>query len=443
MSILRKFSSILHNSNVRLYAKNTSWMMADNLLRLIAGLFVGIYVARYLGPEQFGIFSYCIAFSGLFAAIAKLGLDNIVVRELVKDHQCSCNIIGTAFWLKIGGALLAFISVLIALIIINIECNIIIYTAIIAFGMFFQSFDVVDFYFQSRVLSRYVSLCKIAQLIFSTLFKLYGIFANADLLWFVIITMLDQLTLGISLCISLYVKEKISFLNKFNKKIAISLLRESWPLIVAGISITLYMRIDQIMISYYLNNTSVGVFSAAVRLSEAFYLVPTIICTSIFPALINAKKKSEIDYNKKSIMLFELMAILAIVTAVSVSLLADSIINMTFGSGYEMAVNVLKIHIWACVFVFLGIAGGRWLIAENLVKQSMYRTLAGAFTNIFLNFWLIQKYGIAGAAYSTLISQFIASVAINAFSKKTRACFFMQIQAMFFPFRSIIKTMYR
>jgi O-antigen/teichoic acid export membrane protein len=82
------------------YFANTSWLFGEKILRMIVGLFVGIWVARYLGPEQFGLLSYAQSFVGLFTAIATLGLDGIVVRELVKDPSRRDELIGTAFWLK-------------------------------------------------------------------------------------------------------------------------------------------------------------------------------------------------------------------------------------------------------------------------------------------------------------------------------------------------------
>lgn len=413
--------------------------MAENLLRLIAGLLVGIYVARYLGPHQFGMYSYAIAFAALFSSIAKLGLDSIVVRELVKDPSRELFIIGTAFWLKLVGAVLAIISIVVALSLMDIDNTTVIYIIIIAIGMVFQSFEVVDFYFQAKVLSRYVSLCKLTQLILSTLLKICCIIMNADLLWFVIITMFDQVTLGISLLVAFNLRKIGNYFPKYDIYFAKSLLKESWPLIIAGIGVTLYMRIDQLMIEYYLGNDAVGVFSAAVRLSEAVYFIPGIICSSYFPALVLAKQRCNEEFTIKSAMLFELVALLALCVAIPVTTFSTWLINLSFGNEYADASHVLKIHIWASIFVFLGVAGGRWLIAEKLVIQSMYRTVVGACSNIALNLFLIPKYGIVGAAYATLISQFIASIGLNAFNPKSSLCFSMQIRALCMPCINILK----
>ena len=68
--------------NLQKLIGNTGWLFADRILRLGVGLWVGIWTARYLGPEQFGLFNYSIAFVALFSVFATLGLDGIVVDSI-------------------------------------------------------------------------------------------------------------------------------------------------------------------------------------------------------------------------------------------------------------------------------------------------------------------------------------------------------------------------
>ena len=278
-----------HQGFLRYFA-NTSWMFVEQILRIIAGLLVGIYVARYLGPEQFGVYNYAAAFVALFGSIARLGLDGIVVRDLVNHPQERNVYLGTAFWLKLIGAFVALGLLAIAVQFTSNNATTNLYIFIIASGLIFQSFDVMDFHFQSKVLSKYVSISRLTQLALSSILKLYLIFIQADLFWFVMVSLVDQISLALSLAYS-YWRQKIgSFLGRFDLGVAKTLLRNSWPVILSGIAISLYMRIDQIMIKEMLGEKDVGLYSAAVRLSEAWYFVPVIIATSIFPAIINAKK---------------------------------------------------------------------------------------------------------------------------------------------------------
>ncbi|MCI5114999.1 MAG: flippase, partial [Candidatus Electrothrix sp. AX1] len=173
-------------------------MMGEYLLRMIAGLFVGVWVARYLGPEQFGIFSYVIAFTALFSSIAKLGLDEIVVRELVNHPEKKDVYLGTAFWMKVVGAIVTISLIALTLPWTSNDKTTNLYIFIIASGLIFQSFEVVAFYFQSQVLAKFISFCKLTQLTVSSLVKIYLVLTGAELVWFIWVVLFDQITLAIT-----------------------------------------------------------------------------------------------------------------------------------------------------------------------------------------------------------------------------------------------------
>lgn len=436
--LLNKIRLIARHQGISKYFFNTSWMLLEQVLRLLAGVLVGIYVARHLGPIQFGTFSYAGAFVALFSSIAKLGLDGIVVRELVNHPDHRNEILGTAFWLKVvaGFSAIGIIIGILPWTSNDYETNL--YILIIASGLIFQSIEIVDFYFQSTTQAKYVAICKTIQLAISSVVKLYLIWIDADLLWFVTVALFDQVTLGLALLFIFYAKGDLSALSHFSKDTASSLLKYSWPLIISSLATILYMRIDQIMIKEMLGAENVGFYSAALRLSETVYVIPMIICTSLFPAIISAKNVSQEMFDRRILILFEIMALLSILIAIPMSLFADVFITLLFGKAYLLATDVLVIHVWGGTFVFLGVAASKWMLAENITKHTMYRTLAGAGLNIALNLFLIPIYGIRGAAIATLITYFTTSVLMNYINFKTRRCFWLQIRAMLIPGSTLI-----
>ena len=399
---------------------------------MVAALVVGIWVARYLGPEQFGVFSYAIAFASIFSSIAKLGLDGIVVRDLVREPDQRDLYLGTAFWLKLGGALVMLGAVALTMQLTTNNRTENLYIFIIASGTIFQSFEVVDFYFQSRILSKFVSICKLMQLIISSLLKLYFMFTGADLICFVLVAMADQFTLALALYFAYRYQKLGRFYGRFDIRIAKQLLKDSWPLIFSSLIIMIYMRIDQIMIKEMLGEREVGLYSAAVRLSEVWYFIPIIISSSLFPSIVNAKKISEKLYYTRLQRLYTLMVLLAIAIALPMTFLSDWLVTLLYGEAYSKAGQVLMIQIWAGVFVFLGVASSKWFISEELQKYLTINTIAGAIANILLNFLLIPRYGIYGAAIATVISQALASYFMNLMFQKTRSNFFRLTRAVIF-----------
>lgn len=419
----------------RKYLHNTSWLMAEQLLRSLAGVLVGIWVARYLGPAQFGIFSYALAFTAIFAGLAKLGLDGLLVRELVNQPAERKRYLGTAFWLKMGGAVLVMLLLLAILPFTNNDRSTQGFILLIATGMLFQSFEVVEFHFQAEVLAKIVSICKFSQLLLSSLLKIYLVLAEADLFWFVLVTAFDALSLALAYALAYRWRNNASFYKHFEWTLAVRLLREAWPLILSAIVITIYMRIDQVMIKSMLGEAEVGIYAAAVRISEAFYFLPTLITASLFPAILHAKNVSAQQYQQRLQKLYTLMVWLALVVAISLSLLADWLVLTLFGTPFAAAAQILVIHAWATIFVFLGVASGKWFIAENLLMLSFWRTLLGVLVNVGLNYLLIPSYGLLGAAWATLVSQASAAYLFDALHPKTKVHFSMKSKSLFFKLR--------
>ena len=407
------------------YFKNTSWLFGEKILRMVVGLFVGIWVARYLGPEQFGLFSYAQSFVGLFSAIATLGLDGIVIRELVKDESRRDELIGTAFWLKVMGALgvLTLLAITVNFTSNDSFTNTLVF--IIASATIFQSFNVVDMYFQSRVLSRYVVYANIISLFVSSIIKITLILNEAPLIAFVWMVLFDSFILACGF-LYFYIK-KNSIINirhlTFSRVTAVSLLRDSWPLILSAIVISIYMKIDQVMIKEMLDSEAVGQYAVAVRLSEAWYFIPMVIASSLFPAIVNAKKQSEELYYARLQKLYDLMVWIAIAIALPMAFLSDWVVSFLYGEQYSQAGSVLMIHIWAGIFVFLGVASSKWLLGENLQIFSTINTTIGAVVNIGLNYTLIPRIGVEGAAWATFISYFVAAYLSLLFWQQTRINF--------------------
>lgn len=402
----------------------------EQVLRIVAALFVGIYVARYLGPEQFGVYSYAVAFVSLFASVAGLGLNGIVVRDLVNHPDHRDIYMGTAFWLKLTGAFFAFGLVYIATLFAGNDSSTNVYILIIASGMIFQSLEVIDFYFQSMVLSKYVSMCRLVQLTVSSALKLAFIFNQADLFWFVLISLIDQLTLAVSLAFAYWRQNIGSFFRWLDLNKAKTMLKNSWPLIFSSIAVTLYMRIDQIMIKEMLGEREVGLFSAAVRLSEAWYFIPVIVVSSVFPSIVKAKKYSEVLYRHRLQMLCTSLTWLAILLALPMTFLSDWLITLLYGTAYRDAGSVLSIHIWAAVFVFLGVSSGVFFTIENYTKKSLCRTTVGCVINVLLNYVLIPRYGINGAAVATVLSQLAANYLYDLFDKTTKELLVIKTKAL-------------
>ncbi|MFK0731113.1 MAG: flippase [Gloeotrichia echinulata GP01] len=428
---LKKLSLLKSRSGLRAIAANTGWLFADRIVRMGVGLIVGVWVARYLGVEQYGTFNYATAFVALFQPVATLGLDSIVIHSIVGEPEKRGQILGTAFRLKLLGGVAWFLLALGSIFVFRHDDNLTIsLVAILASVGIFQSFDTIDLWFQSQVQSKYTVLAKNTAFVIATLLKVLLINMQAPLIAFAWVTLAEVCFGAIGLAISYKVNGYSVRLWRWSFPLAKTLLKESWPLILSGLSVVIYMKIDLIMLGQMIGNSSVGIYSAAARISEIWYFIPMGIVSSVAPTIYAAKKSSETLYYKRIKQLLRLMVLLSSAVAIPMSFLSGTVIATLFGNGYAEAGPILAIHVWSSLFVFMGVATSPWFIAEGLTTFSLRRTLIGAITNVVLNIFLIPPYAGVGAAIATVISQAFASFFSNVSHSKTRKIFFIQLQSI-------------
>ena len=412
---------------------NAAWLSLDKLLRMGVGLFVNIWVVRYLGPDRFGQLNYAIAFVALFGAIATLGLDGIVVRELVRKPDSSDEILGSAFTLRVfGGVATVAVSIAAVFLMRRNDPLSLALVAIVAAGTIFQSFDVIDFWFQSRVLSRYTVIAKNCVFLLMALVKVVFILSHASVILFAWIALAETVLGGVGLIFAYrHLGRKLTEWRS-TLSCCLRLLGDSWPMILSGFSVAIYMKIDQVMLGDMAGNGAVGIYTSATKLTEIWYMVPMVIVSSVFPAIVQSREQDEQLYYRRITRLFSLMAAASLPIAIPVSLCSSWVVKLLYGAGYQAAGPVLAVHIWASLFVFYGVAQGSWDLTENLTRLAMVRIVIGAIVNILLNLWLIPVYGALGAAVATVVSQALAAVILNGLHEKTRPILFCQLRSLLF-----------
>jgi len=399
------------------YFANTSWLMGERILRMVVALFVGVYVARYLGPERFGLLSYANSFVGLFIALATLGLDGIVVRELVKTPERRDELLGTAFWLKIGGAVLLWVAIVAA---VPLTKNDIITNSlitIIAFAVIFQAFNVIDFNYQAEVKSKYVVHAQLVQLVISSITKLILIAIKAPLIWFAWVYCLDAIVLAVALAVMYWCKSGSFWVWRLRWQVARELLRDSWPLILSSISFVVYTNIDKIMIKEMLDAKSVGVYNAAAMFVLTLHFIPGLFINSLMPLLVNSKNNKILLHKRLARLSIFLIGIASFIAIIYQTFSYWIIIN-TFGVEYIKTVDLLAYMPFSLIIIFYSSVFNIWMLIENKNKISLFFQLLSSILNIVLNFYLIKIFGVIGAVYALIGSLFITYVIVLYFYRK-------------------------
>jgi O-antigen/teichoic acid export membrane protein len=437
MNLIPRFirSRISQRPNLLKIIDNIGWLFVDKILRMGVGLLVGVWVARYLGPEQFGLFNFAAAFIGLFGAVAGLGLQSIVVRDIVRDPTCKEETLGTAAMLQLAGGVLAYGLIVGTIFLLRPDDAITKWlVAILGSMMLLKASEVAIYWFESQVLSKYTVWVQNGCFLVFAAVKVALILGNAPLLAFAWATAAEAAMVALLLFAMLGLRGPGLLKLKVSMSRAKVLLADSWPLFLSGFAIMIYMKIDQIMLGQMLGDEAVGIYSAATRISEVWYFIPTMIVSSVFPSILEAKKLSEATYYQRLQGLYRLMAWLSVAVALPMTFFAELIVELLYGAAFAEAGTVLVIHIWASVFVFLGVASGPWFLVENFQKLATLNTFIGALINIALNAILIPICGVNGAAFATLFSYAFAAYGVLFFFKKTKMHFYVMTHA-FFPIK--------
>lgn len=421
---------------IRPVITNAGWLLAQRVIGFFLVFLVSVLIARYLGVKNYGMYSYALSFVALFAVFADLGLDTIVVRSLLDKSAEPGEILGTAFLLKLTAGLGAFMLTGAAIWLINDNSSIRLLTILIAVTIVFRSTNVIDFWFQSKSLSKYMALAYVAAIVVTAGLRIGFIYSKAPMLVFAAVAVVEQAIISAGL-VFWFKRRGFAFRSwGYVPGLAKVMMHDSWPLIFSGLSVVIYVKIDQIMLGQMVGPAAVGVYAAAVTLSEGWAFIPIAVATSVFPALIRSRQMLEpAPFNKRIQSFYDVMALVGFGVAVVVTVAANTLVNILFGTGYEATAQILVVHIWSFVFICLGIARTKWLIAENMIKFSMFATMLGAIVNIVLNAILIPKYAGLGAAWATLVAYAVASYLSCVFSAQARPAFKQLTLALFAPFR--------
>jgi O-antigen/teichoic acid export membrane protein len=411
--------------------------MGDRIFGLGVNFAVTVMVARYLGPEDFGIYTYAISTAAIFASAGHMGLSGLVVREIVRNPLNRGEILGTTFTLKFLGMALGYIFLLVYSAIYEGVGSLAFFAIAIAGAVLLvKPSDIFDFWFQAFVQAKYSSIARLTGLCSAALLKVLFVTSGVGVIYFAGATLFEALCAGAVLFIAYWRKSGLPLSSwRFDLSRAKELLGQGWLVYLGSIFAVINLKIDQVMLRWMDGAEAVGIYGVAVQLSEAWYFVPTAIVATFFPKLIKLKEDSGLIFEKRLQHLFDLLFVLAFSVALTMSFVSEQLIEIFFGAHYADSAAVLVIHIWAAIFVFMRAAFSKWILIENALIFSLITQGIGAVINVVLNIILIPRYGVEGAAYATLFSYACSSFFSLALYSKTRPVFFMMLKSLFTFYR--------
>lgn len=424
---------------------NVFWAMLGKVINMAAALFVGILVARYLGPENYGVMNYVISYVALFTVFATFGMENIEIRELSKHLDKKESILGTCYAMRLFFAVIAYIAVVITLIIFKTDsfttCMILAYS----FTLFTNTTLLFRNYFTAIVQNKYVVQTEILRTFIGAAIKIALLWIKAPLEYFIYATIFDSVLVasGYYLC---YKKTVGSIRNwSFDKTLVPFYIKESFPLVLSGAAVVVYQRIDTVMIGNMLDKTEVGYFSTAGKFVDLILFLPTVLVQTVTPMLVRIRENDPEQYEVKKRVFVSIIVWTSMLISIFVSLISYPLIRHTYGVEYLAAVPVLQIMAFKSVGAALSSSAGQIIILEGIQKWAFIRNILGCFICIGLNYLLIPSFGIIGSAIVTIITVLCTGCFANIVIPPYHKIMKLELYALFCGwkdlkyFKSIIK----
>ena len=439
MSLINKIIGKLHLSPTKeKVVRNVVWAVTGKVVTLLGGLLVGIFVARYLGPQQYGLMSYVLSYVALFQVLASFGMDQIEIREESKTPEEKDKIIGTAFGLK-----LFFAVVTIGLIVLTAwlfeadpftKWMIILYST----SMIMNSFGVIRNYFTSLVWNEYIVKTEISRTLIGAAIKVGLLLLHAPLVWFIAATLFDTMLIAGGYLVSY--RSKIDSIRKwqFDKETAKYLIKQSFPLLLSGAAVVVYTKIDQVMLGNMLEKESVGYYSVAGKFAEICLFIPTIMSQTFTPILVKAYSANEEEYAQKAQLFTNLMVWGTIILCICICALAHPLVKYTFGIQYLYSIPILQIMVFKVVGYAQAQASGAMIVVENKHKYVVIRNIIGCIMCVVLNCLLIPIYGVTGAAISSVLTAICTGYLSHLIIPQYKVILVMQTRAFLVGWKDLM-----
>lgn len=414
--------------------------MGDYIFSLTASLIVGIAVARYLGPEMYGIIAFATAVYTLLVIIVSLGIDDIIMKDMLQHEERQGSIQGSALFVKSAAAFLVY-GIIFIYFLINYSGEKLYSVLIITGAVLFQPLSVFSCIFLINAQAKYTSLARMISYTLSSLLKIILIIFKAPVTYFAFAVFIDYAVLYLT--VILMYKYKKYTVSGWHIDISYIkyILKSAVPLFAAVLFYTFYQKVTVIIISSMYSDYASGIYSAAARITEIWYLVPAVLMTAFYPAVVKAKQISEEEYNKRIKTLFYVTTIPFILMAFFAALLSPFIIKILYGEKYIQSSIVLALTIWSVPFISFYVISSKCFILENKVKHLLLRSALSFILIIFLSCILGSFYYLNGFSIAVVVSSFISFFLIDLFFKDTRELFFIKLSSMFLPFTLLLNLL--
>lgn len=411
------------------FIRNTGWIMFAQIYQMMLSLIIGVLSARYLGPSNYGTINYAASYISFFSIACALGLEGIVVKEIVDNRESEGIVLGSSIVMRLAAGFLSMIAVCAIVAIANPGDQVLLMVAFMqSLVLLFNAFHIIDTWYQSYLRSKTSTIIKCIAYTGMSVYRVWLLITGKSVEWFAFATSLDALLIAV-LFLLRYRMDGTQKL-RFNITVSKHLIGLSYHLIISSLMAVIYNQMDRIMIGKMIDQTHVGYYAAASTICHMWLFIPQALANSAQPLIIGLKGKDERLYKKRIKQLSSTIFWMGVLFAICITVLSHFIIDILYGADYAQAREPLILIIWSTVFAAMSYSKSIWMICENNQKYSKYILLCGVVINLTLNSVWIPTIGMNGAAVATIITEFVCCFVAPFIFKPMRVFAKMQLEAI-------------
>lgn len=409
---------------------NAGWIIFGKVAQGVINLLVGLLTARYLGPSNYGIINYAGAYIAFFTSLCTLGINSVLVKELIDNHDKEGEILGSSILMRIASSVLSAITIIgIVSVVDRDEPTTILVVALCSIGVIFHVFEVFNYWFQAQLKSKITSIASLIAYAVTAAYKVYLIVTAKPIEYFAISTSIDYIVVAIILyiCYKKQSGQKLSVSLATSKRI----LSKSCHFILPGLMVAVYGQTDKLMLKQLISDTEIGYYSTATTVCNMWVFVMGAIITSVYPSIMQANKEgNEKEFERLNKILYAIVFYLSVFVSVLFAVWAEPVIYILYGEAYLPAVNPLRIVTWYTAFSYLGVARNAWVVGKDKQKYLVWIYMSAALSNVLFNIWLIPIWGASGAALASLIAQIVTVMVAPFFIKPLKRNSVLMLEAI-------------
>ncbi len=410
--------------------KNAGWLIGGKITQMILNLVVGLLTARHLGPSNYGIINYANAYIAFFSSLCTLGINNILVKELIDNPKREGEILGSSILLRLVSSLFSVLTILgIVSIADRNDPGTILVVSLCSISVLFQVFDVFNYWFQSRLHSKISAAASLTAYTITAAYKVYLVVTGKPVTYFALSTSVDVffIALILYLCYRKYGGQRLTA----SFSVAKQLLSRSCHFILPGLMVAVYGQTDKMMLKQMISDAEIGYYATASTICGMWCFVLSAVIDSVYPSIMQSNRNGdEKEFERLNRILYAIVFYASAFVSLLFTVLAEPVVRILYGEAYLPAVTPLRIITWYTAFSYLGVARNAWIVGKNKQKYLIWIYLSAALSNIVLNLLLIPVWGASGAALASLATQFITVLVVPFLIKPLRKNSILMLEAI-------------